>query len=72
MKYLKNFELFEKVDKYEQEKTRIKNMSEKDFTDWCRSNWEKYQKRIEHSDDSIPFNEWYSEQCSTYGREEKN
>jgi len=64
-------ELFENLDKYEQEKIRIKNMSEKDFTDWCRTNWKKYQKQIKHSEDSIPFNEWYSAQCDTYGREER-
>jgi len=63
--------LLEKVDKYEQEKIRIKNMSEKDFTDWCRTSWVKHQKSITHSEDSIPFNEWYSELCSIYDREER-
>jgi len=46
-----------------------KNMPEKEFEIEMRKRWNKYQKNV-HPDDSIPFWEYYSEMCASYGRKQ--
>ena len=56
---------------YELKNEKFRLMPEKEFEIYARERWEKYQKRIKHNDDSIPFWEFYSELCDSYGRKPK-
>ena len=57
-----------KRETWSEEKKRVQVMSEADFTKLCRERHAKYEARVKNSEDSIPFWEYYSEQCSDYGR----
>ncbi len=52
-------------------KEKIQEMSEKEFTEYAKKEHAKHQKSIKHSEDSIPYGEFYLELASIFGRKKK-
>ncbi len=53
---------------WEKTKKKYQNMSEGEFRFYAEKEWRKYQEKVKHDEDDIPFWEYYSELCAVYGR----
>jgi hypothetical protein len=47
---------------------KYQSMPEKEFTEYCREQYNSYLKHIKHEDDWMPFYEYYLETAATYRR----
>ncbi len=56
------------LSNWEKTKKKYQDMSEGEWKFFVEKEWKAYQKQVRHSDDDIPYWEYYLELSAQYGR----